>query len=228
MNLRRGVWVLLLGGCATFGPPDPAVLADALADRPEAGAIRRRARLDLEGEHLSGRFTAVLVAWRGPEPSARLQVLPEVGGKLLDLVVTPERVAGYVPMAGLAVDHARGEGPVPRHLLGFVAASLLEDLTLLSRGRVLGSRPRPGGGHELLVAGALEGCRVTVELDPSGAILGRTFRLRGVGWREVRTPDGRRFVAPGLEWRLGDVTRETLAEVPDRLFDLQLPEGLRR
>lgn len=228
MNPWRGVWVLLLCGCTTFGPPDPAVLADVVTDRTEADTIRRRARLELEGEHLSGTFTAVLIARRGRAASARLQVLPEVGGKLLDLVVTPERVVGYVPMAGLAIDHARGAGPVPRHLLVFVAASLLEDLTPLTRERVLGSRPRRDGGHELQVAGALGEGRVTVELDPSGAILGRAFRLRGARWREVRTPDGRRFVAPGLEWRLGDVRRETLAGVPAGLFDLELPERLRR
>ncbi|HVS18538.1 MAG TPA: hypothetical protein VMT18_08055, partial [Planctomycetota bacterium] len=169
-----------LAGCVSFAPLS-AELAERLAEQAQpCSPFRQRAQVEMEGY---GLFEAVLVA-DGASSRARLQLLPEVGGKMLDLAIAPERIDGYMPPAGIALTHVRhARLAPPRHLLAFIAASVLEAITPITSERVLGERAI-AGGSELHLRPALEGLEVTAQVDKEGRLLAREYRLRGVRWRE--------------------------------------------
>jgi len=209
--------------CRSFGPL-PSTLAEVLPQTVTKAetAERRIALIDLDSTHVSGRFTAVVVVRHGERPALRAQVIPEVGGKLLDLVVTPERVRGYFPHAGPALDFERSSGRTPpRGLLSFLAASLVEEATPISSERALGARPCDEG-WELQLRSALEGVRVIARLDARGRLLERRYSLGGVGWRERFEPH-HTFESHDFRWVIVEEHSEAIAAPPDTLFELALP-----
>jgi hypothetical protein len=147
--MGRAAWALgllamlcaTLAGCASFGPLSAELSGKLAATAAPLAPSRRRAQIDMQGQ---GFFEAVLVT-DGTGTRARLQLLPEVGGKLLDLAITPERIAGYMPPAGISLLHLRDAHQAPpRHLLAFVAASVLEVVSPLTPERVRGERAVQG------------------------------------------------------------------------------------
>ncbi len=209
--------------CRSFGPL-PSALAEVLPPTVTAAetAERRIALIDLDSTHVSGRFTAVVIVRRGERPALRAQVIPEIGGKLLDLVVTPERVRGYFPHAGPALDFERASGrTLPRGLLAFLAASLVEDATPIGRERALGARAYDEG-WEILLRSTLEGVRVIARVDAQGRLLERRYALGGVGWRERFEPQ-HAFESHDFRWVIVEEQREAIAAPPDTLFELDLP-----
>ena len=214
--------LVLSGGCRGFAPPEPELLA-RLERRAEGGTgpERRTARLEVEGEDFAGDFTAVLVTDGAPRPSARLQLLPEVGPKVLDLVARPDALEGSLP--GEPYSHARGDAPPPLHPLAILACCVLEDVAPLAP-RVAGARETTlddgSPGLELSVEPVLEGCEVTALVDASGAVRERRFRLGRARWREVCEGDRRAFLAPGTRWVLRDETRAPIEAPPRSLFRL--------
>jgi hypothetical protein len=214
---------ILAAACRTFGPVPPdleAVLPAASVARTDGE--RRVALVDLDTKHVTGRFTAVVVVRYGDRPAVRAQVIPEIGGKLLDLVVSPDRVRGYFPQAEPAIDYARSSTSAPPiGLLSFLAASLLEEATPITRSRICGAR-RIEDGWELELRGALEGVRVVARCDAEGRILGRAYSLGGVGWRERFEPV-HVFESRGFRWTIVEERRESIPAPPDALFELAGP-----
>lgn len=109
-----------LASCQSFEPAPPALLeaiaAHAAAHDPQSGV--RAATAEFEGRGMRGTFEARLaVRVRGAERDVRLQLFPDVGGKFIDLVATPERVAGQFAQAGLTVDRRTGDAIQPSLLL---------------------------------------------------------------------------------------------------------------
>ncbi|MEX1025746.1 MAG: hypothetical protein WD226_11800 [Planctomycetota bacterium] len=215
------MFATLLAGCGALEPASPALL-ERVQDEVEAPRyVRRRATVRLESSRLSGTFRAILIARRGVTPAARLQLFPAVGAKVLDLAIAPDTITGML-VGAPPFEHQRGDS-APRHLLAFLAASLLEELAPITAGRVRGAR-----GDELHLAGVLEGTRVAVEFDAAGAVARRSYALRGVRWTEsidtsVGAASEREFRGRDFLWTLREVEESELADAPDAaLFRLEL------
>ena len=201
----------------------PARAADTV------GALRRTAWTRIESPGFSGEFKAVSIEEGGAEPRVRLQLLPEVGGKVLDMVVSPRRTVGYWLHLATSFEETRGPGEGgTRDLVAFISCSLLENAVPLTYDRVLGGR-RTADGYELRVSPIMDGGRTRVEvlLAVDGTLLARRYTHRGVGWRETFHP-AHRFQSRGFSWVLEDETVEEIAAPPEVLFELRIPEGIDR
>ena len=211
----------VLASCQGFGPAPPEVL-DRLASTAAASAApeRRTATVELDSRWMSGRFHGVVVSAGGAGGAFRAQLLPEVGTKVLDLVVTPELVSGTFPQADIQVEHARRDGfRLKRSFMAFLAASLAEDLAPLGPDRVRGARlvDADFGIWELDLEPAMEGTRVWARIGPGGELVERRYRLDGIGWTERWRPV-HEFRSRHFAWRLIDEVREEIERPPEALF----------
>lgn len=218
-------FALLTVGCNSFGPLSPE-LAAQLEFADPALAIRRKARVRVESEWFSGEFNAIVIEERRPLPRIRLQLLPDVGGKLLDLVASPEAVTALWAHSGKVEREWQG-------LTGFLAVSLLEGSLPISPARVLGSRSTMDG-HELELMPVILGpgaglswpnhstapdLEVHVDLDEDGKALRRRYRLGRVGWTESLRGE-RRFESRNFEWRVLEESWEPITPPSERIFQL--------
>lgn len=207
----------VLAGCAAVdGPPPPALLA-RLA-QPAAPAARVSAgTLELDGAGLRGTFEArVAVRARGGARDVRLQLFPDIGGKLLDVVATPAAIHGRFPQAGRAVDHDAGAATPPSLLL-LVGLTLLELETPITAVRVLGARSR-GDGWDVRLEPAMPGLSVRAWLDAAGDPVQHALGWRGAHWlvdHAARTIRGPGFVARF------DVRETVERALPDAAFQLE-------
>ncbi len=216
---------LLVGwawGCRGLSEPGPEIQRQVRELSVPDGAVRRRASVELEASGLFGNYVGAAVLRAGEEPAARLQLLPNVGSKLLDLAVNGDRISGYFPAAGVRVDHGRANGTPPRHVLVFLAASLLEQVVPLE-GRVLGVILEDEDGVVLRAEGALEGVALRVRLDGQGRVAERRYRLRHVSWTETVEGDRRAFRGRGFGWTMTDIEETGISDPGDALFQLELP-----
>ena len=183
---------LLCGACQTFDPPDPGWSARYAEPDPvpEALAWTRSGLLDADSEALSGLFVVALAVERIPETRIRLQLFPEIGGKVLDLEVSSHALHALLPYTAeeLTLD-LQDDAPLPRHLAVLMGITLLEAHQPLGAARILGQRKNPGG-FELLLEPRLAGVRVVALVDPDGRLLGRDYAFRGVRWTERLTDQG--------------------------------------
>lgn len=199
MRVRAVVlWVSLpLAGCASYAAPRPETLA-AIAPMSLARAVPGRCEVELSSPGLTGTFDAICAV---DGASFRVQLFPDVGGKVLEVAVDADSVTADLPGR-----HYEAHVPLDRaepHL-GLVFAALFGELLAPVRGeRVLAERdagdgrvevelrPSLGSGRvEALLArgGAVERYRITlgwivVELGADGSFRGRGFagQLRAVG-----------------------------------------------
>ena len=136
--------LLAAHGCSTFEAPTTRDLDLVRGAAPEIStAASTTAEVRVRSERMTGTFSAVLASERGGR--VRLQLFPDVGGKILDLYASSERIAGAIPQAGSKVDDRTDSGELPRSLLTFFAITLLEHHTPLTEDRVRGVR-RGGEG----------------------------------------------------------------------------------
>lgn len=190
--MRVALPLLLLAGCAGWAEPtaeDRARLRDrTLLPR----YLRSTTRVVIESPWISGSFAAVLVGRIGEDPAVRLQLLPDLGGKALDLLARPDRVRGSFPHAGESVDW-RLPGDAKPHPLLFIAITLLEEFGPPPAGRVTGVRD---GACRLRPV--VPGTRVEMRSEEgSGEVL--TFSWGGATWTYA---GGRVVEAPGLRIRV--------------------------
>jgi len=199
--------LLLLAGCG--GLPAPTPQDHELVRRlppPPGPYARVKAVADLESEHLSGTFDVLVLARSGPRPLVRLQLLPDLGGKALDLVVSPDRLQGRIPATGESVDWALPD-EARAHPLLFIGLTLLERFAPITEQRVTGA------------------ARGEFELDP--VVEGTSVRYAGgehrLGWgawvRWTARTDG--VLAKGFRLRLRDVKVEPLASIDEGLLRLK-------
>jgi len=220
-RLAASIVVLLASGCQA--PPPRALLERLPAAAPPTVFWRRQGWVTIESEALGGRFRAALVAAVGEHPCVRLQLFPALGGKVLDLVATPERIAGYFPQARIGIDHRAGAGPLPRHLLVFAGLTLLEIHRPISAARILSARAA-GTGWSIVLSPVVESAGVTATLDRGGRIIERHYDLRGASWTERWPRDGRLEIdaeAFRIEADLELAERDD--QPPPGIFDLKLP-----
>jgi hypothetical protein len=218
--------------CRSFGevPPELIAVLEARAAEPQPEAQRKEATVEIDSAWMVGRFHGVVVSRRGERPAFRAQLLPEVGTKVLDVIVTPELVHGSAPQAGLEVQHARAEGfRLKRSLMAFLAASVAEELSPLSALRVRGSRPVNAdfGIIELDLEPILEGTRVRAVVNAQGQLIERRYQLDGVGWVETWSP-AHEFRSHRFVLRLLDEKLTPIDPPPEALFLPPSPQDTER
>jgi hypothetical protein len=205
---------LLLAGCAGLEAPRPEDVEAVRRLPPPPGPYARvTAVADLETEHLSGTFDVLVLARSGRRPVVRLQLLPDLGGKALDLVASPDHLTGWFPVTGEGVDWDL-PGQASAHPLLFFAITLLERFAPVTEDRVAGVAD---GVIEL--EPVVEGSRVRYARSE--------FRFgwgAAIGWTARRD----RVDAPGLRLVLRDVKIEPLGTLDEALLKLELPDDVRR
>lgn len=194
--MRWIFWLSLLGACQSFRPMTDAERA---AFRPILQEpVRVRAHVTIDSDRLRGGFDALLVA--DPDgPKVRLQLFPDVGEKVLDLIARPDRFVGR--LAGERIDVAP-ENARP-DALSLFAFTLLELFAPVTADRVAGVR---GTAFRLRpVAGDIDVVR-------DGETL--AFRFGWIGWT---WNDG--IEAKGFRLSLADVERTPAPDLDPRVFE---------
>jgi hypothetical protein len=210
--------------CSSFGPPPPELRE--LLGAPPCGAAaplrdtwRAQGRVEIDSRWISGDYEAVVVAETAPFPRARLQLFPALGGKLMDVLATPKRLAGTIPAAGIALDWSSADGAPPRALLAFVALGLLEQVQPLTWPRARAAR-RDGDGWELELEPCFPGVEQWALIDGQGELRERRYRVGGASWTERFGPH--RFEGRGFRLTIDAAAAPRTADVPESAFDLNL------
>lgn len=220
--MRVALPLLLLAGCAGWAEPTEEsgrILALAESQAFVLGMprfVRGRAAVDVESPWFSGRFTAALVARTGADPAVRLQLLPDLGGKAVDLTITSSRLRGRFPHSGEEIDWAL-PGDARPHPLLFIGLTLLEGFAS-AEGRVTGYRP-DGAAHVYRLRGLVPPTAVELALEPTGLSMPAYFREWRFGWKGGSwTLDRKGVEAPRTAVRLSDVRlEEATSDVENRL-----------
>lgn len=193
----------------------PADVATRLA-KDERGAERLVLEVELSAPHLSGLFDAVLITRASP-PAVRLQLLPEMGASILDVVAQPGAIAAYLHGAGTTTWRGQPDDPPPGLGLLF-GVTLLEQHTPLAPARVrcfaAGDPPR------LTAVGLFPGTHLTDAELSGSSIAARTFHYGPVAWRDRQRPDGGEVIGPGFSLRAKVREREAAPDLTDDDFVL--------
>jgi hypothetical protein len=213
------VWLLLaLAGC---GLPAPTARDFELVRQlpaPPGPYVRAKAVADIEGEKLSGTFDVLLLARTGPRPLLRLQLLPDLGGKALDLVASPDHLRGRFPHTGEEIDWNLPED-AKAHPLLFIAITLLEQFAPVTEDRVIGAG-QTSTWAVLELSPLVEGAGVELIGRPweFPNTFGRRFSW---GWGVLWKAREHEVTAPGFHLKLRDVKIETLASIDEGLLRLK-------
>ncbi len=137
------IGALTLGACGGFKPytigVDPVLLApQQTTDGP--WAARCEGTVILKSDALSGTFRAAIAGQISPTPRVRIQLFADVGGKVLDLVVDPQRLTGKFGNEAW-LDLQLDSPDLPYHPLLFVGWTLLEMFAEPNADRILGYAP---------------------------------------------------------------------------------------
>jgi len=220
--------VLLMGmfstaSCHRFHPPSQAQLtllrSQQTADSQRPLFERREILVRATGSSFAGQFEGVWVARRTPRPQLRLQLFPDVGSKVLDLVVGPNRVT--VGTSPQSQPYQRRFGPdgdsISRGVTVF-AISLQQHWTGLVPSDVTGIRAAPNG-YLLQLRDHASGVSVHARVDSQMRLQQWLFGYRGVNWRlEVGSP--LRFVAADARIEITTTAHERLRHLPAQLFSI--------
>ncbi len=222
-QIYRIVLSTFLAGCGGLPAPGPRHIEFIRQlPAPPGPYVRVRATADLESEHLSGTFDVLLLARTGPRPLIRLQLLPDLGGKALDLLVSPERLIGRIPATGESIDWELPDD-ARAHPLLFIAVTLLERFAPMTEDRLTGA---------ISISGHVQGDGpVLTFLELSPVIPGSRVRLAAgavkwewrLGWGAwidwIVRPD--EVVAPGFRLKLRDLKIEPLGSLDESLLRLE-------
>lgn len=214
----------LLAACRSVVPPSPELLQQLeRAPKPPAPCLRQDCTVDVSSAELSGRFTArvaACLAW----PRARMQWFPDLGAKVLDLLVAPDQVHATIPPAGIVFAHD-GRDTAPRHLLYWMAVSLLEQLVPLTAERVVGTVVEDGR-QWLVLRPLCAGTEVEALIDKDGRVCERRFLHRHVPWSVTSSgtaPEVITVTGAGFQLRVLVHGTEFAASLPEAVF--ALPRG---
>jgi hypothetical protein len=169
-------------GCRSFATPRAETLA-AVAPMALARLVPGRFVLELATPGLTGVFDGVCAV---DAAAFRVQLFPDVGGKVLDVAVGADAVTAELP--GSRYEARAPLDDAPPHLALAVAALFAELLAPVDAARVLGERDA-AGQIEVELRPALGSGRVEAQLAPSGAVV--RYRIT-LGWIDLALDaDGR-------------------------------------
>lgn len=166
---------LSFAACTSFATPTAETLA-AIGPMPLARLVPGTFEIELTTPGLTGTFDAVCAVER---ESFRVQLFPDIGGKVFDVLVGADTVTAEWP-GGRYEAHAPLDRAEP-HLAVLLAALFAELLAPVGAERVLGQR---GGGDtavEVQLRPALGCGTVVARLDASGVV--GSYHVT-VGWIE--------------------------------------------
>lgn len=143
---------------------------------PLASLLPGRFEIELSSPGLTGTFDALCAV---TPAGARLQLFPDVGGKVLDLTIGADRIEA--DMAGSRYEAHQPLDRAEPHLALALALVVAELLAPVGADRVRGER-RATDGVELSLVPALGSGTVTVMLTAAGVIRSYTMSL---GWIEL-------------------------------------------
>jgi len=186
-----------LTACAGFAPPSAGTAA-RLRSMALADAVPGRCELEIESPGLNGAFDAVVAV---DERAVRLQVFPDVGGKLIDLRMAADAITADI--GGVAYRAAPPYGEAELGLALVLGAIVGELATPVTPARLLGERRR-GDVVEVLLAAGRGGSPVCATLAADG-------RIAAMAWHGLRVPftlraDGT-FAGPGFRGRIAPAPR---------------------
>lgn len=213
--------------CSPLKPTDtpPDLLLTWLEEcRPEDQQEyeRTQGRVRIVSPYISGTFTAILIRRNGVSPAVRLQLYPELGGRVLDLVANPTSFTGIIPQDDLEVSWSTEDGKPPRHFLAFLAASLIEEGNSLCAARATGAAPGPDHTWRVGLTPTFEELELVAVFNARGALVRKEYDLRGVKWRQLaRRP--RCLIGDDFELRVLEETATPTEPLDDALFRLELP-----
>ncbi|MCA8957285.1 MAG: hypothetical protein KDC87_14515 [Planctomycetes bacterium] len=224
---RRGAvacWAfaaVLPGACA--GPaltvPELKALCDSL--RPPDAAVRLEARVSLAtnlGSRFAGEFLGLAIARTSPSCAVRLQLFPELGGKVLDVVATPARRRGVMPPVSAEYDSAAASGD---RLLEMFAVSLLLAHAPLQPEHVREAHWETPQRARLQLIPRFGADRCVLWIDRSRGEREFAAVARGAGWSMRVQPDGSVTIqAKGFRLSAAISAREALSSVADSTFEL--------
>ncbi len=193
-NLALLPW---LAACAGFAPPSAATAA-RLRPMALADAVPGRCELEIESPGLNGAFDAVVAV---DECAVRLQVFPDVGGKLIDLRIDADAMTADIGGAAYRASPPYGDAePGIALVLGAIVGELATPVT---PERLRGERRR-GDAVEVLLAAGRGGSPVRATLAADG-------RVATMAWHDLRVPfrlhaDGT-FSGPGFRGRIAPAPR---------------------
>src|SRR5688572_21401513 len=190
--------VMLACACSGFGPPRAETLA-AVQPMPLSKLLPGQFELELASPSLTGTFDAVCGV---ASDECRLQLFPDVGGKVLDLTLRAASVVAEFP--GSRYEAQAPLDGAPPHLALVFAAILGELLAPVSAERVLGERRGADGATEIGLQPALGSGSVAATLAPDGRI--RAYRIQ-IGWVRVNLRADGSFDGDGFSGRMSDATR---------------------
>ncbi len=211
----------LLVGCQSW-QPIPAAERKQLARRDTTSTgVRIEAQVTVRSERLTGDFRCLMVADPGVTPRVRLQLYPDLGGKILDLVATDAQLIGFLADDSTRLQVAAGTA-APRHFLTFLALTLLERHRSITAESFIDRRDGSRGRWYRLQTGWPDHeLQQLVTIDYTQ----RLHRYRYVSWTEVEELDTgvTRITANGLELSITLESSEADDQLPDALFELALP-----
>jgi hypothetical protein len=182
-----------LTACAGFAPPRAETLA-ALQPMPLAKVLPGRFEVELASPSLTGTFDAVCGVAAN---ECRLQLFPDVGGKVLDLTLRAASVVAEFP--GSRYEANAPLDAAEPHLAIVFAAILGELLAPVSAERVLGERRAADGATEIGLRPALGSGSVVATLAPDGRV--SAYRIE-VGWVRVDLRADGSFGGDGFSGRI--------------------------
>jgi hypothetical protein len=230
--------VLATAGCCGFEPPTDAQLDQLFGPGPRSGKFdttgsgvftRCRFRMSVDSPWLAGEFDGIVVARSAVEhPVLRMQLFSDVGPKVVDLRVSPDRMVGYFPQTREGIDCALPAEAAPHPLL-FIGASLADHFFAPAmRSRVTGIR-ESDDGWSLRLDPIIEGVDSRAAVSRAGTVRKRAFSwVYGAGWEEE--PVGARelrITAPRISIRV--TIQEEVQETSGKpgVLDLTLPDDVR-
>lgn len=219
LRCSLGLLAVLTVGCRTgFAPPSPELMQSLHRRGTSIARGRAEPWVTLRSEHVSGEFQGVLVATRtGGRTKVRMQLFPDLGGKILDVLASSDRLWGSVPGGGLELDTPLPE-VAPRGFLTFVALTLLENQDPFFDVRVKGER-KTSTGHEVEFESTWPGLEVIADIDSSGLLTARHYRYRNVAWHEQVESDTTRVITgDGFHMRIEKIQWEHDPDLPDAAF----------
>lgn len=157
--------VSLTGACSSFGPV-AAATREAVGSMPLSEDLpAEQFVLELESPVLTGVFDVLFVH---EAPTMRMQLFPDVGGKVMDLTVDRLGVTARTP-----TDTYRAETPLDdaEPHLGLALAMMMSEMVAPVTGeRLLGQRTESDGSLSVQLLPALGAGRVTAHLGGDGRI----------------------------------------------------------
>jgi hypothetical protein len=233
-----GFLLLMAAGCAGFDEPTSDRLVGLPLRPPIAGASGSpratvvRFQMSVDSSWLVGEFEGVAVATEGglARPQVHAQLFGDLGPKVAELLVAPDRIVGYFPQTREGIDCAIPGEAAPHPLL-FVGASLAEELLSRETAAEVSGIREDSDGTWLRLRPFLQGTEVHRLLSRGNPELKRRryWWMFGVHWEEDWvSPTECRISAPHLSMRVKILERrEKEAGGPGAERGLSLPEDVR-